>query len=179
MALFAASDAFITARLRLTSVPTSSEDTLAIIAQAILEARLDVYRRLGQLVVARILETAEVAAPETDDEIRRTLASSLEVKLVRQRLLRELPSAFMDASGDLDRRWNEETPFREMPRSGAEREAARLAEEIEQGFQMLEATEESPGNERSVFTFLSTPENPAPLPGESLIPRACRRSELG
>lgn len=179
MALFAESDAWIIQRLRLTSVPESSEDTLAIIAQAILEARLDIYRRLGRTVVGRLLATAEVAAPETDDEIRRTLASSIELKLVRQRLLRELPSAFMDASGDLDRRWNEETPLREMPRSNAEREAIRLAEEIEQGFQMLEAVDEAPGDERSVYTFLSTPETPAPLPGDSLIPRRHRRCNPG
>jgi len=88
-----------------------------------------------------------------------------------------LPNAFMDASGDLNRRWNEEAPFRERPRSDREREIARLNEEIEQAMQELERDgDESPGDTRSVYTFDGTPDNPEiiPLPGDSLLPRASR-----
>lgn len=174
MSLFAEDDAWIKARLRLTSVPVSSEDTLAIIDEAISSARLAFYRRLGRTAVQNILEITEVAAPDTDDEVLRTLASLTEVKLVRVYLLRELPNAFMDASGDLNRRWNEEAPFRERPRSDRERELARLNEEIEQAMQELERDgDESPGDVRSVYTFDGTPEDPdeVPLPGDSLFPR--------
>lgn len=177
MSLFATSDAWIKARLRLSSVPVGSEDTLAIIDEAVAAARLAFYRRLGRIKVNNLLDIAEVAAPDTDDEVLRSLASLTEVKLVRVHLLRELPNAFMDASGDLNRRWNEEAPFRERPRSDREREVARLNEEIEQAMQELERDgDESPGDVRNVFVFDGTPENPEeiPLPGDSLIPRARR-----
>jgi len=174
MSLFAQDDAWIRSRLRLTSVPDSSEDTLAIVDEAISSARLSFYRRLGRPAVQRLLDIAEVASPDSDDEVLRSLASLTEVKLVRVVLLRELPNAFMDASGDLNRRWNEEAPFRERPRSDREREIARLLEEIEQAMQELERDgDESPGDTRSVLTFDGTPEDPdsIPLPGDTLIPR--------
>lgn len=174
MSLFATSDAWIKARLRLTSVPASATDTAAIIDEAISNARLAFYRRLGRIPVQNLLGIAESATPSTDDEVLRTLASLTEVKLVRVFLLRELPNAFMDASGDVNKRWNEEAAFRERPRSDREREIARLNEDIEQAMQELERDgDESPGDTRSVLTFDGTPENPEciPLPGDSLFPR--------
>lgn len=170
MALFATSDAWIKARLRLSAVPDSSTDTLAIIDEAILKARLEFYRRLGRTQVGNLLDTAEVAEPTTDDEVRRSMASLTEVKLVRVYLLRELPNAFMDASGDLNRRWNEEAPFRERPRSDREREILRLLDEIEQDMQILaESGDESPGNELTIFGFDGTPDFTPPLPGDSML----------
>ena len=177
MSLFAEDDDWIKARLRLTSVPAGAADTLAIISEGISSARLAFYRRLGRPAVQRLLAIAEVAEPDSDDEVLRTLASLTEVKLVRVFLLRELPNAFMDASGDLNKRWNNEAPFRERPRSDLEREIARLNEEIEQAMQELERDgDESPGDVRNVYVYDGTPENPEeiPLPGESLIPRARR-----
>ncbi len=177
MSLFAASDSDVKARLRLTSVPSSATDTAAIIAEAILGARLEFFRRLGQARVNRLLAFAVVAAPSSDEEVLRALATQTEVRLVRVQLLRELPNAFMDASGDLNKRWNEEAPFRERPRSDREREIARLNEEIEQAMQMLARDEgEAPGDERTVFVYDGTPEDPesVPLPGETMNPRARR-----
>jgi hypothetical protein len=177
VSLFVADDATIRARLRLSAVPDSSTDALAIIAEGISWARLAFYRRLGRVAVADLLAIAEVAAPSSDDEVMRSLASATEVRLVRVFLLRELPNAFMDASGDLNRRWQEEAPFRERPRSDREREIARLNEEIEQAMQELERDgDEAPGDVRSVLTFDGTPDNPEsiPLPGDTLIPRASR-----
>ena len=172
MALFAPSDAWIKARLRLTSVPVSSTDTLAIVDEAIVNARLEFFRRLGGTRVSRLLAFSVVAEPTSDEEVLRALASLTEVKLVRVALLRELPNAFMDASGDLQKRWNEE-PFRERPRSDREREVSRLNDEIEQAMQMLARDEgEAPGDERSVFVYDGTPEDASsiPLPGDTLIP---------
>jgi len=177
MSLFAEDDAWIKARLRLTSVPVSAEDTHAIIDEGISNARLAFYRRLGRLAVQNVLDIPEVAEPSTDDQVLRTLASLTEVKLVRVFLLRELPNAFMDASGDLNKRWNEEAAFRERPRSNLEKEIIRLNEEIEQAMQELEQDgDESPGDVRQVYTFDGTPEDPSaiPLPGDSLFPRNTR-----
>lgn len=178
MALFAQNDAWIKSRLRLSSVPDSSEDTAAIIDEALSHARLAFYRRLGRPAVQRLLDISEVAEPDTDDEVLRTLASLTEVKLVRVTLLRELPNAFMDASGDLNRRWNEEAPFRERPRSDREREIQRLLDEIEQDMQILsESGEESPGDELSIFGFDGTPDFTPPLPGDSMLGLPDRSSE--
>lgn len=177
MSLFVADDATVKARLRLSAVPASSTDTAEIIAEGIAWARLAFHRRLGRPAVQRLLAISEVAEPSTDDEILRSLASATEIRLARVFLLRELPNAFMDASGDLNRRWNEEAPFRERPRSDREREIARLEEEIEQAMQELERDgDETPGDARSVLTFDGTPDDPGsiPLPGDSLIPRATR-----
>jgi hypothetical protein len=173
VALFAPSDAWIKARLRLTSVPASALDTLAIVDESISSARLEFFRRLGQPQVQRLLAFPVVSEPSSDEEVLRSMASLTEVKLVRVSLLRELPNAFMDASGDLQKRWNEEAAFRERPRSDREREIARLNEEIEQAMQMLARDEgDAPGDERTIFVFDGTPADPGsiPLPGDTLIP---------
>lgn len=171
MALFAASDAWIKARLRLSSVPTSSEDTLAIIGEAVASARLEILKRLGRQRVDQILATADVVAPDTDDEIRRSVATRIELDLVRVYLLRELPNAFMDASGDLNRRWNEEAPFRERPRSDRDREIERLTAQIEEAMQFVSGDgSESPGSESRIMVFDGTPDEEPPLPGDSLLP---------
>lgn len=168
MALFAQDDAWIKARLRLSSVPASSTDTLAIVDDAIADARLEFYRRLGRSRIAKILQTAETASPDTDDEVVRSLAAKTEVRLVRVRLLRDLPSAFMDASGDINKRWNEEAPFRERPTSDREREIRRLLEEIEEDMQILSRSED-PGSELTIFSFDGTPDVPGLLPGDTLL----------
>lgn len=176
MSLFVADDDTIRRRLRLSAVPDSSEDTLAIINDAIARARLTFYRRLGRQRVTELLAITEVATPTTEDEVLRSVASHCEIKIVRSILIQELPMGFMDASGDLNRRWQEEALVRERPRSEREREALRLQEDIEQDMQMLEADDETLGDERTIQTFLSTPSEAAPLPGDSILPGASRRT---
>lgn len=173
MALFAASDASIKAKLRLSAVSASATDTQAVFDEAVLGARLDFHRRLGRDRVVALLAIAEVAAPATSDEVLRSLASLTEVKMVRVALLRELPNAFMDASGDLNRRWNEEAPFRERPRSDRELEVRRLLDEVEEAMQML-AGDESVGDETSVKTYDGTPAEEPPLPGDTLLDSSTR-----
>jgi hypothetical protein len=169
MALFAQSNIWLQERLRLSSVPASSTDTLAIFTDAIEDARLAFFRRLGADRVSALLAITDVPAPVTNDENLRCLANRVELWLVKVRLLRDLPSAFMDASGDLQRRWNEEAPFREMPSSDREREIARINEDIEQSMQLLAGTE-SVGEEFNVYTYDGTPEETPPLPGDTLLP---------
>ena len=167
--LFAQSLDSIKSGLRLSSVPDSSADTLRMIDDSVARARLSIYRRLGRVVVNRVLATAEVAAPDTDDEIRRSVASQLELNLVLVDLLRRLPNAFMDASGDLQRRWNEEAPFRERPRSDREREISRLNDEIEEAYQLLEKTDDVPGDAPNVLTLLVDPDVEPQLPGDTIL----------
>lgn len=179
MPLFASSTDLVKSRLRLTAVPDTSVDTLAIIDEAISWARLEFYRRLGRAQVADLVAITEVAEPTTDDEIRRTLATHTEIMLVRARLLRELPSIFMDASGDAHKTWNTEALFRERPRSSLDKEIDRLNVEIEQAMQILEDDgDESPGDERTIFGFDGTPDDAHlnPLPGDSITGSLNRRA---
>jgi len=169
MALFAQDDDWIKARIRLSSVPDSSTDTLAIVDDSIAKARLSFYRRLGLSRVTKILTFALVDPPTDEEEILRAIGAQAELKLVLVDLLRRLPHAFMDASGNIQKRWNEEAPFRERPRSDVEREILRLNNEIEEEMQLLAGEDESIGSESEIKTYTGTPEETPPLPGDSIL----------
>jgi hypothetical protein len=172
--LFVTDEATLKSRLRLSAVPASAADTEAIIDQAILDARVRFYRALGASRVAAILTTAFTETPTTDAQIVRALAFSTEVKMVRCILMRTLPNAFMDASGDVDARWNEEAPLREM---GAEREEelARCEREVEAA--LLELEEPGLDNCSDVQMYDGTPDRQTSFPantpriGQTLRPR--------
>lgn len=172
--LFVADLATLKAPLRLSGVPSSSTDTLAILDEAILSARLTFYRRLGKQRVAALVGTAYNANPTTEDEIIRALANTTETKMVYAELLRKLPNQFMDASGDAFRKWNEEAPFRERGPADLQREITRLESEIEENMQML-AEEEALEEESLYKTFDGTPDCPPPRPGDSIRPFRLRR----
>lgn len=165
--LFVSNLATLKAALRLSAVPSTSPDTLAILDESILRVRLAFYRRLGQQRVGVLLAMPVIANPTSVDEILRALASTTETKMVFAELLRKLPNQFMDASGDANRRWNEEAPFRERGPSDAQREIQRLLDEIEEDMEML-AGEEVQGDESSYKTFDGTPDCTPPRPGDSI-----------
>lgn len=165
--LFVADLATLKQLLRLTGVPASATDTLAILDEAILRARLAFYRRLGEQRVGVLAALTFEPNPTTSDEVIRALANTVEVKLVYQELLRRLPNAWMDASGDINRRWNEEAPFRERTSFDAKEEILRLHNEIEEDMQML-AAEEAVGEESDLRAYDGTPTFIPPRPGGSL-----------
>jgi hypothetical protein len=172
--LFVADEATLKSRLRLSAVPASALDTEAIVDQAILDARVRFYRHLGATRVAAILTTAFTETPTTDAQVVRALAFSTEVKMVRCILMRTLPNTFMDASGDVDHRWNEEAPIREM---GAEREQEldRCDREVEAA--LLELEGDADGTCSEVQMYDGTPDCQTSFPantpriGRSLKPR--------
>lgn len=165
--LFVANLATLKLKLRLTNTPSSSADTLAILDESILKARLTFNRRLGTQRVANLVAITEIANPQTEDEILRSLASVVETKLVYVELLRKLPNTFMDASGDVNKRWNEEAPIRERGQTNLEREIKRLLDEIEQDMEMLNE-EEALADEASFHVFDGTPTSTPPRPGDSI-----------
>ncbi len=165
--LFVADLATLKATLRLSGVPSGNTDTLAILDEAILRARLAFYRRLGQQRVGVLLATAFSANPTTEDQVLRALANTTETKQVYVELLRKLPNQWMDASGDANRRWNEEAPFRERGPTEGQQEIQRLLDEIEEDMEML-AGEEDLGEEASFKTFNGTPLCTPPRPGDSI-----------
>jgi len=164
--------------VRLSGVPGSREDTLAILNEAILKARLDFNRRLGAQRVAQLSAIAFVDNPVSGDEVLRALANQVETNIVYVQLLRKLPNLFMDASGAAQRIWNEEAPFRERGPTTLDKEIHRLENQIEEDMEILSA-EESVPDETSIKTFDGTRLTPAPRPGDSLrtrIRNRCRGS---
>jgi hypothetical protein len=175
--LFVADLATLKKSVRLSGVPDSREDTLAILNEAILKARLDFNRRLGQQRVSQLAAIAFTENPATEDEILRALAGQVETKIVYVQLLRKLPNLFMDASGAAQRIWNEEAPFRERGPTTLDKEIHRLENEIEEDMEVL-AEDEAMPDETTIKTFDGSRTTPAPRPGGSLRPihNRCRRS---
>lgn len=173
--LFVQDTPTLKAALRLTGVPSSSTDTLAIIDESVMKARLSFYRRLGVTRVGQLAGITYNANPTTEDEVLRALANVVETKLVYVELLRKLPNQFMDASGTANRVWNEEAPFRERGATSAEKEVQRLLDEIEEDMQMLEGSEDL-ADETSIKTFDGTPLCRPPRPGDSI--RGIRRNRF-
>lgn len=171
MPLFVQDTATARSLLRLSGVPTSATDTNAIIDQALMTARLTFYRRLGQQRVAALVAMPVAAEPDSSEEILRALATTTEIKIATVELMRRLPSAWMDASGDIDKRWNEEAPFRERGPFNANREVLRLLAEIEEDMQLLASDEATDGTEVKILTFDGTPDTPGPRLGGSLLDR--------
>lgn len=165
--LFIADLPTLKALMRLTGVPDSRGDTLAILDEAILNARLEFYRRLGEQRVSALVATTFVPNPTTADDILRALANVVEADLVYVQLLRKLPNLFMDASGAAQRVWNEEAPFRERGGTPLDKEINRRLDKIEENFQML-AEEESLAEESTIKTFDGTPTHRPPRPGDTL-----------
>ena len=108
--LFVASEAVLKERLRLSAVPASALDTEAIIDEAILLARVRFYSDLGAARTNALVLIPFSETPTTESGLLRAIANTTEVKLVYCSLLRMLPNTFMDASGDVNSRWNEEAP---------------------------------------------------------------------
>jgi hypothetical protein len=128
--LFVASEAALKSALRLSAVPASALDTEAIIDEAILRARLRFYRDLGATRTNELVALPYTDQPTTEDQVLRALANTVEVKMVKCQLLRDLPNTFMDASGDVNSRWNEEAPTRERGGFDLEEELSRCENEI-------------------------------------------------
>lgn len=135
--LFVADEATLKERLRLSAVPASALDTEAIIDEAILRARLRFYRDLGAARTNVLVALPFTELPTTEDEVLRALANTTEVKLVYCELLRLLPNTFMDASGDVNHRWNEEAPTRERSSMELADELRRCEDEITQAIEEL------------------------------------------
>lgn len=170
--LFVADLDTLKSKLRLTELPDSSS-AVGILDEVILVSRLKFYRRLLNDRVATLVALPFNANPTTEDEILRALANVVEVKLVRCELLRRLPTTFMDSSGDVNERWNEEAPVREQGVFEAEQEILRCEEEIEADMRILEG-DQSLGSECRIQSFDGSPVCPRPDLGATI-----RRSQNG
>lgn len=166
--LFIADLATLQAKLRLTGIAADSP-ALAILDEAILDARGEFYRRLQASRVTALLAIPFVTNPAGGDQITRAIANTTEVKLVKVRLMRDLPLMFMDVSGGKQRAWNEEAPFREAGLGMSEKEIKRLEDSIEENFQLL-AAEEKQGAETDWRMSDDSSDFCPPRPGDTTKP---------
>lgn len=169
--LFVPSYASLLKKLRLSAIAADPipQDVIDIVDEAIINARMSFIERLSIPRIDKIVADggSYTTTPSTNQAFLLTLAASTEVKLVRCELLYTLPQAYMDASGDLLKRWNVEAPFREMDVRDAE--AARLAldAQIEKAMEFLEG-QDAVAAESLVNTWNGTPLDPTPRLGDSL-----------
>lgn len=169
--LFVPSYASLLKKLRLSAIAADPipQDVIDIVDEAIINARMSFIERLSIPRIDKIVADggSYTTTPSTNEAFLLTLAASTEVKLVRCELLYTLPQAYMDASGDLLKRWNVEAPFREMDVRDVE--AARLAldAQIEKAMEFLEG-QDAVAAESLVNTWNGTPLDPTPRLGDSL-----------
>lgn len=175
--LFVPDEATLESKLRLSSTPASATDTRAILNEAVQRARTRIYRALGASRVTQLLAITYSETPTTGQGILRLLAANVEVKIVYCTLLRMLPNAFMDASGDINKRWNEEAPFRERGPSELEQELLRCESEIIADLDELKDNDLDACPD--VLTFDGTPDCPTPLVGRTLKNRSAARRLFG
>lgn len=175
--LFVSDLATLKEKLRLAELPTVSAAN-PILDEVILVSRLEFLRRLGEARVGVLIALPFTENPLTEDESVRALANTTEVKLVRCELLRRLPTAFMDASGEVNKSWNEEAPVRELGAMEVESEISRCQEEIEKDMQILSGQNDI-GNECEVQAWDGSPTSPAPCIGDTVHKPTFRNNPLG
>ena len=164
--LFVADLETLLKKLRLSSVPDSALDSLSIIDEAVLRARVRFYRDLGTARTNELVALAFTETPTDDDGISRALANTVEVRMVYCELLRLLPNTFMDSSGDADERWNEEAPLRERGGGALEDELRHCENQIVSDLLALADDSLDECDEAQVFD--GTADCPAPRVGMSL-----------
>jgi hypothetical protein len=168
--LFVADLATLKKKLRLSGVPPDpSVDADALIDEAILAVRLGFYRELGIATVALLQATAFNPAPSTDADIRRALANTTEVNWVRLELMPRMPWLWSDSSGEAQKIWNEEAPFREKGAPTFKGLQERLEKDVQDALDILSGRE-ALGEETGIHAFTGEPAagEEAPTIGDSL-----------
>lgn len=137
--LFLTDVAAMQQELKLRGIPATGDDALVVLADAILQARLHFYRRLGITRVGQIVAfTEEYDDPTTNDELLRALAKTVEVKLTWCFLSDRLPQNWMDDSGGAWQQYNEQGTFRKMSLRERNEQRERFMLEIEEAMAVLE-----------------------------------------
>lgn len=166
--LFIPDNATLRSKLRLTPLETGS-DAETQLDDAITNARVGFLEALGFVRAAQIAAYTYTVTPSTQEEFLRLLAAQTEVKLVRLELTEAFRLAYMDASGDIMKRWNDEPMFREMTSDGLEKLIERLRNEIASAMAVLSGDSETAS---TINVWDGAPACPTPSLGDSLERRA-------
>ena len=133
--LFVSDLDLLKSRLRLSGAQEG--DATKVIEQAVLDARVEFYERLGAARVDAIVAFTPSDTPSTDDELTRTLAESTEVLMVRVETMRVLPQMFLDSAGSARKAWNEEGITRDAGRFDTRRYIKEMTSRIRQNMERL------------------------------------------
>lgn len=169
--LFISDMTTLKAALRLSGV--TQPDTDAIIDRVVSEVRVGFYDRLGTTRVSTLVALPSVENPTTTDGILRTRAETTEVLWVRAMLLSELPTLFVDSSGQLPQVWQEEGLARGMGQTDAERVAEDLMQRVESALSLL--ADGGSANDKIKIASLGPATTP-PQPGDTAHDPALRWS---
>lgn len=164
--LFVQDVATLKKKVRLSNLGAEKIDATSILDDAMIRARVRFWQRLGEQRVNYLAAILPTSNPTTGDQILRALAETTEVALVRVELAHTLPLSWMDASGDQNKRWNEEAPFREM---ASDKVIEALEAQIERDMSTLSG-EEALGSQTTISWVDSTPQCAPPRPGDTLYP---------
>jgi hypothetical protein len=165
--LFVADLATLTSKLRLTGVASGDSGT-PLIDEGILQARNEIYLRLGASTIATIQATAFTDNPTTADQYTRSLANSVEVKMVRLRLMRSMPMMFIDGTGgDAMNILHDEAPYRDTSAFDLRAEMNMLEAEIDSDLAILTGAD-ADGSPNKAFSI--GPAVTPPLPFGTIWP---------
>jgi len=158
--------AALQSKLRLSSVKDG--DALAMIEEAVRDARISFYDRLAAARVGEIVAIVYTDAPVNAEQVLRMKAAVTEAKLVRLQILRTMPSMTVEASPADQQAWNQEGFLRDTRPDEIAREIKRLTLETDQYLQDLEG--EAPTPSALNVSTIGPTRDPMPLPGESINP---------
>lgn len=165
--LFIADRDTLKARVRLTGAVNN--DTDVAIDAAIEEARFMFYDNLGAARVAEVVGFPYVENATTTNGLLRAKANAAEAIYVRMKLMRLLPSFFIDATNQTMQRWNEEGLSRRQSGSDLENEIERLTTEF---LELLDALRGNTPEDTSSINVSTIGPIPLPArPGDSIAGR--------
>jgi len=141
---------------------------LASIDQAVREARIRFYEELAPSRITALVAYSVTDTPSTESEILRSLAASVEIRLVRLDLKKNLPSIFLDGSAVKQQVWNDEAAF--VMRQMDAREIEKLENQIVTDFEKLRGDQELDDESSVQVSTIGPEEGTVDRPGASLFP---------
>lgn len=152
--------------LRLGEIP-AGKDTEDLIQQALRDARLGLWRKLGDRRIRTIKAWTLVDDPSTNNEYLRHLANQTEIKWVKWFLTWTLPMLFSDDSGDADMHWNQDPTFRQVSSRNLDKLRKEYWDEILENLDLLSG-DETAENETTIEVKTYSPIPKPPPIGSSL-----------
>ena len=170
--VFAPTEAWLKARLKLSTVSDTSVDTTAIIDQAILKARLMLNGSLGATRVAAIQAYTWSETPTTNEELLLAMAATCEVDMCRQHLLRNLNARWLEGSGNARFGWDEAPLMRQQGSFEIRAELQRLEKDIQFALNVLQGDITFGNFQRGGRVSVIGPSTDPPKPGRSVWPKS-------
>jgi len=146
----------------------STSSAYAKFLEALMQARIDLFRLVTEARITDIQSTAWKEDPATDDEIARNTSSILEGKMVIKHLYKSLGVQLRDgASAEIRDEWNDIPLFRQLDLSQLDRILAELDNEIDDLLGLIILPPEAPEDDLARAISISPLTTPF-RPGDSI-----------